>query len=289
MATNPKNMSKNPIGLSSKHPLQLDFFETGTFRRPVKGWVHRKTVPYVILVQVVTGSYRVSCGGKKETVKAGEVLTVPAHVPVEFVHHDGPDGEMSVRWLHLRYSGFGQPDFLARYELPLKLPESDGREIGRLIKRALKIGELIEGDHQRLIGEQEVGARVLGVLCQESRIVDAAQNEDERLRRLRPLLVHIRENLSVALAVSELAKRAGYSTAQFHAVFKEAVGATPMHYVRTVRLEEAARLLAATNGKLAEIASAVGFADAFHLSHLFKAHFGVSPRQYRKGVAALHP
>lgn len=48
----------------SGHPLQLDFFQTGTFRQKVDGWIHRKIVPYVILAQATEGIYEVRCGGK---------------------------------------------------------------------------------------------------------------------------------------------------------------------------------------------------------------------------------
>jgi transcriptional regulator GlxA family with amidase domain len=57
--------------------------------------------------------------------------------------------------------------------------------------------------------------------------------------------------------------------------------------VRTVRLEAAARLMVAGGVKLARIAEATGFADAFHLSHAFKAHFGASPRAYRERAARV--
>lgn len=288
MTSNLKKMSENPFSLAGDYPLQLDFFQAGGFRKAVKGWVHRKTVPYVILVQPVAGSYSVLCRGRREVVQAGRVLTVPAYVPVEFTHHDGPGGEMAVRWLHLRYTYQGLTDFLARYDLPLQLSEADSGRIGRLIEQALKTNALAQGDPERLIRQHEIGARTLGVLCRGRRLNEHARRADARWQRLGSVLAHIRENLAAPMAVAMLARRSGFSPARFYAVFKEEFGVTPMEYVRTVRLEEAARLLVATESKLADIAGSVGLADAFHLSHAFKTHFGVSPREYRKSVAVLY-
>lgn len=288
MARNQKNMLETPTCSSLEYPLRLDFFQAGDFRREVKGWVHRKTVPYVILVQPVAGSYVVACRGKRETVQTGRVLIVPAYTPVEFTHRDGPGGEMAVRWLHLRYTYLGLGDFLARYDLPLQLPEAESRAVGRLIERALKTNGIAEGDPLRLIRQHEIGAQTLDVLCRNRRLNEHARLADARWRRLGEVLEHIRENLAAPITVAALAKRSGLSPARFYAVFKEEFGVTPMEHVRTLRLEAAARLLAATDSKLADIAGSVGLADAFHLSHAFKAHFGASPRDYRKSVSAVY-
>lgn len=288
MTRNPKNMLKTPMRSSLEYPLRLDFFQAGDFRREVKGWVHRKTVPYVILVQPLVGSYVVVCRGKRETVQAGRVLIVPAYMPVEFTHRDGADGEMAVRWLHLRYTYLGLSDFLARYDLPLQLPEDESREVGRLIERALKANGIVEGDPLRLIRQHEIGAQTLDVLCRGRRLNEQARLADARWQRLGAVLAHIRENLAAPVTVGALAKLSGLSPARFYAVFKEEFGVTPMEYVRTLRLEAAARLLASTDVKLAHIAETVGLSDAFHLSHAFKAHFGASPRDYRKSVSVVY-
>ena len=52
-------------------------------------------------------------------------------------------------------------------------------------------------------------------------------------------------------------------------------------YVRTLRVEHAARRIAASDDALVEIALEAGFADQSHLSRVFKLHTGMLPREFR--------
>lgn len=273
------------------HALRLDFFEAGSFRRVVKGWVHAKTVPYAILAQAVEGSYelRIGTGGRRRAVGAGRVLVVPAHRAAEFTHRDGARGEFEARWLHLRFAHRGRADFLERYELPFELPERESAELGGLMERALAVAGRAGDAPERLVCEQDVAGRALAILCGAARLRDEAEWPARRWPGIAAVLAQVRANPAAPVDGAALAKTAGMSPARFYAVFKAELGMTPMEWVRTVRLEEVARILVATDAKLARVAEAAGFADAFHLSHAFKAHFGVSPRDYRRNAARVHP
>src|SRR3546814_5217342 len=56
-----------------------------------------------------------------------------------------------------------------------------------------------------------------------------------------------------------MAESAGMSRSLFCKSFREAVGATPIHYLKTVRLELAASLLRQTGLPLSEVAHRVGY------------------------------
>jgi AraC family transcriptional regulator len=64
-------------------------------------------------------------------------------------------------------------------------------------------------------------------------------------------------------------------------VFRRETGETPHQYVSRLRLEEAARLLRATDQTVLQIAIAVGFENASHFSVQFKRDYGVTPLAYR--------
>jgi AraC family transcriptional regulator len=105
----------------------------------------------------------------------------------------------------------------------------------------------------------------------------------ERLvpRRIRRVTDYIRANLDGDLAISELAAQAGLSSFHFARVFRRETGETPHQYVSRLRLEEAARLLRATDQTVLQIAIAVGFENASHFSVQFKRDYGATPLAYR--------
>ncbi len=91
------------------------------------------------------------------------------------------------------------------------------------------------------------------------------------------VLEHPREDLSV----EALAGRAGMSPRNFARVFTREVGTTPAHYVATVRVETARRLLEETSDGLAEICSKSGLGTPESMRRTFLRCVGIAPGQYR--------
>lgn len=65
-------------------------------------------------------------------------------------------------------------------------------------------------------------------------------------------------------------------------LFKKENGIGISRYIRTVRLDYAKQLLAATDYKLADIGEKVGLPNYVHFSKIFKSYTGVSPSEYRR-------
>ncbi len=85
------------------------------------------------------------------------------------------------------------------------------------------------------------------------------------------------------LTVGELARQCHLSPSRFAHLFRRITGRPPMRYVEQLRLEHAQRLLLGTTDTLAKIASACGFCNEFHFSHVFKRRVGRSPTAFRRG------
>jgi AraC-like DNA-binding protein len=82
--------------------------------------------------------------------------------------------------------------------------------------------------------------------------------------------------------LDELARRAGSSRTTLAGKFRELMGDTPLAYLRSLRMQRAMRLLAATDAGLDRVASEVGYTDAFTFSKVFKKVVGVPPREFRR-------
>lgn len=93
---------------------------------------------------------------------------------------------------------------------------------------------------------------------------------------------YIEAHLDTKITPSELAKLVGMSEAVFSRKFKLKVGKSPMRFVKEVRLEAATKHVLGGVMGFSEIAVACGFSDQAHFSRSFKAHHGVSPKQFRR-------
>jgi AraC family transcriptional regulator len=94
------------------------------------------------------------------------------------------------------------------------------------------------------------------------------------------------------LTVSGIAAEVGVHGSTLSRAYRRTFGLTLARRVRDLRLEHAARLLAATSTRLTEIALEAGFYDQSHFTNAFRRHMGVTPAQYRqrhgRGTARLH-
>jgi AraC family transcriptional regulator len=92
-------------------------------------------------------------------------------------------------------------------------------------------------------------------------------------------LLHGRFNDSLNLM--EIAHTVGVHPTHLARTFKRHYRTTVGEYLRQLRLDWATRQLSETEDSIAEIASAAGFYDQSHFSHLFKQHTGFTPAEFR--------
>jgi AraC family transcriptional regulator len=91
-------------------------------------------------------------------------------------------------------------------------------------------------------------------------------------------------NYGRELSLIEIARAAHVSPFHLARLFKRSLGVSPHQYLIQLRVNSARWLLSAGSGErsLAEVASAVGFADQSHLTRHFKRATGVTPRQFAR-------
>lgn len=104
---------------------------------------------------------------------------------------------------------------------------------------------------------------------------------DDPIERLKQNLpARLREDLTA----ESLAEIAGVSLRTLQRIFRERFDTTPMSWLMEARLLEAARVIRAADDPVTKIAYRVGFKDPSHFTRRFKARFGVSPNEYRRGA-----
>jgi AraC-like DNA-binding protein len=104
--------------------------------------------------------------------------------------------------------------------------------------------------------------------------------------QVRQAVAQLHEDCALPWTLDTLARAVGSSRSVLAERFREAMGETPLAYLRTLRLQRAMRLLSESDRTLEQVALAVGYHDAFGFSKAFKRAVGVSPGEYRKRDAA---
>ena len=103
----------------------------------------------------------------------------------------------------------------------------------------------------------------------------------EGARKIEQSIAYMMQHLNQPLQVAKLAQTAHTSPSHFFVLFKRWVGSSPIDYFIRLRMQEACRLLTATNLSVKEIAADLGYDDPFYFSRVFKSVHGVAPSDFR--------
>lgn len=112
----------------------------------------------------------------------------------------------------------------------------------------------------------------------------ATADSSSQVERLLPALEHLRSRPADQLQLESAAALCQLTPPYFSRLFRQKLGMTFTEYVRTYRLNLAARRLLATGASVSEIAYGVGFQSPAHFTARFRERFGMTPRDYRNSA-----
>jgi AraC-like DNA-binding protein len=84
-----------------------------------------------------------------------------------------------------------------------------------------------------------------------------------------------------SLTLAEIAQTAGVHQVTLAKGFRRHYGCTVSDYIRTLRIDDACKLLRSSDQTVAQIAQDAGFFDESHFSRVFRRRMGISPGKYR--------
>ena len=129
---------------------------------------------------------------------------------------------------------------------------------------------------------EEVQAYGKSVLSDISKHLTADQTGSKH-RVILELLTYLDEHYDQDIGLSELADRAGMSTAYLSVLFKTEVGTSYVKYLTDLRIKKAKKLLQ-DGYKVNEVSEMVGYNNYRYFCDIFKKHEGMTPNEYKGNV-----
>lgn len=250
------------------------------------------------------------------------------HEPTLLIKHSGPDGEARIGgqphplsrgtlfFLNPgdRYTLRGAPDAPTRVVLfeaapdwlegccPALFEDRDTRPFTNAAEDITpRLRQLADTLAIEVQNDQFLSAERLGFMMQElvlssldayhARRAPAAlwrgsRFEDSRIRRAISLL-RARPNKDLSMDV--LANRVGLSRSRFYYLFQLCTGHSPREYLDMLCVETAIERLAASNQRIADVSSNLGFSAQSNFTRFFLNRVGVAPSHYRRAAAGDVP
>ena len=99
---------------------------------------------------------------------------------------------------------------------------------------------------------------------------------------MRQVKFYLTQNYATQVTLEQLAARFEISPANLSRLFRHEFGVGFSRYLTTVRLESAVALLNSTSLPISEVALRCGFSTSGYFIRIFRKHFGVTPKDYRR-------
>lgn len=263
--------------------LRVDLERSAIVHLPQGHSTRWRTLPFFMFSQAWEGSERMFLDdGRQVDAVEGQMILLPPGIRHKV---DVTSRNESRHWAHVNYTFASGIDLFMVVECPFVVEKDIGTAVGRAVLDLVeKVRSGFPNDIGRIAASQELGAKLLSLIAPVCRVRDDAVHRMRRRERLNTVLRHMHDNLRRPIRRNELAKMTDLSPAQFHTVFTEVTGTTPMAYLRNLRMRRALKLLTATPMPVGEIAERCGYGDQFVFCKLFRRYSGHSPTEFRATI-----
>lgn len=153
---------------------------------------------------------------------------------------------------------FSKKELEMVWEQGLKHSEEDVQELKILIKPLCHMISLL----QLLIGDVLIG--------------------QSKNKTFDSILSYVERNYMQDISIQHIAETCSCSKSTISHLFKEYTGSSVKKYINTLRLNQAKKLIKASDLPISNIALLCGFASINYFSAAFKNEMGISPTEYRK-------
>lgn len=233
--------------------------------------VRARGVDETIVLLCTAGEGAVLLDGVWHTVSRAQCAVIPAGAPHEY--RASTDDPWTIWWVHLRGSDVAE---LTGPVLGTSRPVTRLQSLDRAIALFDEIVGLLEHrlSPAALVAASGLGWQLLTRIAVDS-TVPAEGSALERAMR------YLEDRIDGTISVGELASLVGVSGSHLSALFRRATGGGPAAFHTSVKMTRARALLDTTDASIAEVATAVGYADPLYFSRHFRRLHGVSPSGYR--------
>ena len=228
----------------------------------------------LVLIEAGTGQFL--CEGSQHAFVPGTILYAPSMAIHDFAFDPGVRS-----WILIQFD----PRALDRQAIALP-PESRSAVLDldthlRLQMLANWLAQSIRDHAQQMAMVVQLGALVLAAV--QAFGPDPAERAmaPSSLSKFRPLLNQLDRDPALTLRLGEASTLCAMSPSYFSRRFKQAFGAGFVEYQARLKLQQAARMLAASDMPVSQIAYHMGFRSHAYFSHCFRTVFGVPPSKLR--------
>lgn len=235
-----------------------------------------------VLHYIIDGCGTLYLNGTAFHLKAGEAFVILPGVPAYYQADES--NPWNYIWLH--YNGVKAIEIMHSIKISEVSPVFSYGENSNMLKLCLE--EILEYHDKELFC---IGNMYRFFQYMQEQVMD--QNKpcdkiyDPQLNYIKKAIEYIQRKYSEPIRINDIALHCGLNRSYLTKIFKLATGYSPQEYLIHYRITKAKNLLRHNNVQVSYVAYAVGYADPFAFSKMFKNKVGISPCDYYSVNLAL--
>ncbi len=225
----------------------------------------------------------------------GDLLFVPPAELHSIIMQDGSDMASETYVFHMDYLGASAADLCAvkylapitRHTLILPCIIHPGHPVySRLLAVFQDINRIYEDTPPgyELLLKSALLAAVASLIPYQEENAARPQLENEHTEKLKLALEYIGEHYGEEITIAQLAKLCYFSEYHFMRFFKKYTGVSCLEYIKNLRLENAAAMLAKGGQSILEISLSCGFSNLSYFYREFRKKYGMTPKNFAKNM-----
>ncbi|MDZ8117010.1 helix-turn-helix transcriptional regulator [Pontiella agarivorans] len=238
--------------------------------------------PYTRLYWIESGSGHIHYNNQDRPLRAKELHLIPSNNSFEY----SCEKQVVIHWVRFSATLLGGIDLFAYIDCERKLIPDNQMECKKMF---LDLFSAQQSDRKGKAFYSNGTLMQLLAFFMDTIDSEAIQLKLKQQQCFQPVLKAIEQTLADPLSVAELARLTSLEPSYFSRKFTRFFGESPQRYIMRRRINQAQLLLWETNETIQQIADALGFYDAFHLSKAFKRMAGISPSSYRTQASRIGP
>lgn len=275
------------VNMAIKKPICGDLFPThiGMFHKADGHYISRESgVDETILIGCLAGEGTCSFNNNKWDLKSGNLIIIPANT--QHKYKASKNDPWTIFWIHFK------GDMVKSYQQALKVnteePMINVANIGSVIDAFEDIYQHTESGYTNtaLFCLSTSFMRFFGVCRLHQRALKINQQGVEE--RIRKTVAVMQQNITRNMTLGELAAISGWSPTHYSALFKNQMNTSPIEFFTRLKMQNACNKLKLTREPIQNIATSLGYKDAFYFSRLFKRQNNLSPQNYRKEFSLIN-
>lgn len=228
-----------------------------------------------ILICCVDGEGTIFLEDTEYKISSKEAFCIPAGVPHKYYASDKKP--WSIFWVHFKGENVQYFPCGNREVIHISSIWSENR----IITLFDVLFQVLEKNYT--LGNFIYISQVLSLILSEIYFREKEDEVTKQNRQMTAIIRYMYKNIRKNLTLEDLSRELNLSKSYINATFKKYADRAPIDFFINLKMQEACKMLKATDFYVAEIARELGYEDPYYFSRIFKKTIGVSPKEYRAG------